>query len=361
MQQLTKGNWEVTEFLGTDLKERNIYVTATKNSPIERHPYSINLKEGEMKRLTEFAGYHHSKLSYDGKYLLDSYTRTDVPGFTKLRNTKKGEKIITLFKASSPLENYSLGEISIFKIAGTNNDSLFCRLIKPVGFDPNKKYPVMVYLYGGPHYQVVRNAWLGGAQLFLQYMAQQGYVVFSLDNHGSPARGIDFEQIIHRQMGTVEMEDQLKGVKWLKKQNWVDSDRIGVFGWSYGGFMSSSLMLRNPGVFKVAVAGGPVTNWRMYEVMYGERYMDTPQENPDGYDNNNVSNYVKNLKGKLLIIHGTQDDVVVPQHSMNLLRKSVQEGKQIDFFTYPAHPHNVRGPDRGQLLEKISLYFIENL
>jgi dipeptidyl-peptidase 4 len=361
IKQVTKGQWEVTELLGTDLKEKYVFITSTKATPIERHPYRVSLKDGEMLKLTEFAGYHRSQLSYDGNYLLDSYTRKDVPGFTKLRNTKKGEKIRTLFKSSNPLENHSLGEISIFKIAGTNGDSLFCRLIKPVNFDASKKYPVMVYLYGGPHYQVVRNSWLGGAQLFLQYMAQQGFVVFSLDNHGSPARGIDFEQIIHRQMGTVEMKDQLKGVQWLKKQKWVDDDRIGVFGWSYGGFMSSSLMLRNPGVFKVAVAGGPVTNWRMYEVMYGERYMDTPQENPEGYDNNNVSNYVKNLEGKLLIIHGTQDDVVVPQHSMNLLRKSVQEGVQIDFFTYPSHPHNVRGRDRGHLLEKISRYFMNYL
>lgn len=361
LKQLTQGDWKVTEFLGFDLGEKNIYITTTKKTVLERHPYSVNIKEGTMKRISSFAGYHRSQLSFDGKYLLDSYTRVDNAGFVKILDIKKGEKVRTLFKAPNPLEEYNLGEVSLFSIAGEDGDSLHCRLIKPVDFNEFKKYPVIIYLYGGPHLQIVRNSWNGGAQYFLQYLAQQGYAVFSLDNRGSAHRGIEFEQAVFRQLGTLETEDQMRGVNWLKKQKWVDKERMGVFGWSYGGFMATSLKLRKPGVFKVAVAGGPVTDWRMYEIMYGERYMDRITENPEGFEMSKLSNYLEDLEGKLLFIHGLQDNVVLPQHSLNFLRRSVELGKQVDFYPYSAHPHNVRGSDRAHLMQKISQYFMENL
>ncbi|WP_460880787.1 alpha/beta hydrolase family protein [Pontibacter rugosus] len=227
--------------------------------------------------------------------------------------------------------------------------------------DQNKKYPVVVYVYGGPHVQLVNNSWLAGANLWMHLMAQQGYIVFTVDSRGSSARGLDFEQATFRQLGTVEMADQLRGVDYLKSLPYVDPTRIGIHGWSFGGFMTTSLMTRHPEVFKVGVAGGPVIDWKYYEVMYTERYMDSPQQNPEGYEKANLLNYVKNLKGKLLMIHGTVDDVVVWQHSLQYIKKAVDEGILLDYFVYPGHPHNVRGKDRVHLMRKVTQYFDENL
>ena len=207
----------------------------------------------------------------------------------------------------------------------------------------------MVYVYGGPHAQLVTNEWLGGASLFDYYMAQQGYVVFTLDNRGSDARGRDFEHVVHRQLGQNEMADQMKGVEFLKSKGFVDQDRIGVYGWSFGGFMTTSLMLNHSDTFKVGVAGGPVCDWKYYEIMYGERYMDTPQENPEGYKKTNVINKANQLKGRLLVIHGAQDNVVVQQHSMEFINACIATGRQADYFLYPTHEHNVRGKDRIHL------------
>ena len=202
---------------------------------------------------------------------------------------------------------------------------------------------------------------MGGADLWLVYMAQHGYVVFTLDNRGSLNRGRDFEQATHLQLGTVEMSDQLQGVNYLKNQSFVDTTRMGVYGWSFGGFMTTSLMTRNAGVFKAAVAGGPVIDWSMYEVMYTERYMSTPQENKKGFDESNLLNHAGKLKGKLLMIHGTSDDVVVWQHSLKFLEECVKQGVLVDYFVYPGHKHNVLGPDRVHLMKKITQYFKENL
>ena len=218
-----------------------------------------------------------------------------------------------------------------------------------------------MYLYNGPHSQQVTNTWLAGGELWYQYMAEKGFIVFTLDGRGTSWRGKAFEQAIHRQIGTCEMADQLKGVEYLKSLPYVDAARIGVHGWSYGGFMTTSLMTRNPGVFKVAVAGGPVIDWSYYEIMYGERYMDTPQENKEGYEKNNLLNYVQNLKGKLLMIHGAQDPVVVWQHSILYQKKAVDKGVLVDYYVYPGHEHNVLGKDRAHLMDKICTYFIENL
>ena len=227
----------------------------------------------------------------------------------------------------------------------------------PTGFDPYRKYPVIVYLYNGPHVQLVKNTFPESGNLWYEYMAQRGYIVFTMDGRGSANRGRKFEQAIFRQVGTVDMADQLKGVAYLKSLNYVDRNRMGVHGWSYGGFMTTSLMLRHPGVFKVGVAGGPVIDWSMYEVMYTERYMDTPETNKAGYDGANLLTKVKNLKGKLMLIHGTADDVVVWQHSIKFLKQAVSDGVQVDYFVYPGHPHNVRGKDRVHLMQKITDYF----
>ena len=229
--------------------------------------------------------------------------------------------------------------------------------MKPADFEPGRRYPVIVYLYNGPHVQLNRNTFPYSGNLWYDYLTQRGYLVFVIDGRGSANRGFAFESAVHRQLGTLEMEDQLRGVNWLKAQNYVDSTRMGVHGWSYGGFMTTSLMLRHPGLFKVGVAGGPVLDWSMYEVMYTERYMDTPKENPEGYAANVLFDKIKNLKGKLLMIHGTDDDVVVWQHSLKFVRKAVEDGVQMDYFVYPGHPHNVRGKDRVHLMQKVTDYF----
>ena len=234
-------------------------------------------------------------------------------------------------------------------------------MIKPNNFDPSKKYPVIVYVYGGPHAQLVNKTWHNDARWWQYYMASKGYIAFTVDSRGSANRGSAFENVIHRQLGVNETADQMKGIDYLKSLPFVDSNRIGVHGWSYGGFMTLNLMLKHPEIFKVGVAGGPVVDWSMYEVMYGERYMDTPNENPDGYQNSNMLNYIENLQGKLMIIHGVQDQTVVMQHSMKFIKKCIDLNKQVDFFVYPTHEHNVRGNDRLHLMEKISNYFIDNL
>jgi dipeptidyl-peptidase-4 len=227
--------------------------------------------------------------------------------------------------------------------------------------DPEKKYPVIVYVYGGPHAQLVVNRWLGGASGWQHYMALLGFISLTLDNRGSDARGRDFEQVIHRNLGRSEMADQMEGIQFLLNQPYVDANRIGVHGWSYGGFMTTSLLLNYPDIFKVGVAGGPVTDWRFYEVMYGERYMDMPSENPDGYQQVSTLGQIRNLRGRLLLIHGDMDQTVVMQNSLAFLKKSVEEGKLVDFLVYPGHPHNIRGKDRVHLMRTVTRYFEDHL
>jgi dipeptidyl-peptidase-4 len=241
--------------------------------------------------------------------------------------------------------------------AADGTTTLYGKLILPPNFDSTKKYPTIVYLYNGPNVQLLHNSFPESGNLWYEYMAQHGYIVFTMDGRGSWNRGIAFEQATHRKLGEVEMEDQVKGVEYLKNLKYVDAGRMGIHGWSFGGFMTTSLMLKHPGIFKCAVAGGPVMDWGMYEVMYTERYMSTPKDNPDGYKKSCLLDKVKNLQGKLLLIHGTNDDVVVWQHSIDFIKKSVDEGVQVDYFVYPGHEHNVRGKDRVHLMQKITDYF----
>lgn len=361
LDQITKGNWEVTAILGFDKKEKYLFVEATKESPLERHIYRVEVKSGKTEKLTETAGVHNGKLSPGGSWMIDVFSATDIPSQTGLISTN-GKIRHNLQVADNPLKNYVLGENKLIPVMSADGKTeLTGRLILPTGFDPSKKYPVIVYVYGGPHSQLVDKSWHNNARWWQYYMASQGYIAFTMDNRGTSSRGRDFETAVHRQLGILETEDQMQGIEYLKSLPYVDTERIGVHGWSYGGFMTLNMTLRHPEVFKVGVAGGPVVDWSMYEVMYGERYMDRPNENPDGYRETNMLNHVSNLEGKLMLIHGAQDDVVVMQHSMQFLRECVLQGKQVDFFVYPTHPHNVRGKDRLHLMEKVSLYFMENL
>lgn len=361
--QLTRGEWNVTAYLGTDKRERYLFVNTTKDSPLMRTIYKVDIEDGEMTRLTGIRGVHYGSISSSGRYLLDRYSNLKTPWRSHIIDTRNGEIEKVVHESANPLAAYDMPDMELVTLQAKDGTDLYGRLIKPADFSPNKKYPAIIYVYGGPHVQLVRESWLGNAQLFLYYLAQQGYVVFTLDSRGSAGRSLAFEQAIFRNMGTLEVADQtLVGAAYLKEQPWVDDDRIGVHGWSYGGFMTLSMLLRQPDQFKVGVAGGPVTDWRMYEVMYGERYMDHRKDNPQGFENSRLHNYVEALEGKrVLILHGLQDDVVLPQHSMTFIREAIKAGQQVDFFPYPSHPHNVRGKDRVHLLEKITDYFNTHL
>lgn len=360
IKQLTKGNWEVKQDNGFDEKGDRLFFHANEQSPVNQDFYSVNIKTGEVKRLTYGNGFHTCVLDEKGSYIIDNFSSTYVPREYNITNTST-KKSVNIFKAENPVKDYKLGSWNLFTIKNSEGTDLYCRLFKPVNFDSTKKYPVLVYLYNGPHSQLVTNTWMAGGELWYQYMAEKGYIVFTLDGRGTDYRGKAFSQATHRQLGTKEMEDQLKGVDYLKSLPYVDANRLGVHGWSFGGFMTTSLMTRQPGVFKVAAAGGPVIDWNYYEIMYTERYMDNPKDNKDGYDKNNLLNYVDKLNGKLLMIHGAQDPVVVWQHSIMYQKKAVDKGVQLDYYVYPGHEHNVLGKDRAHLMEKITNYFIDNL
>jgi dipeptidyl-peptidase 4 len=360
LKQLTKGEWIVTSFLGWDTNQENLFVVSTAENGIERHVYCISEKSGKMKKLTDKPGMHRVSMNASKTLFIDRFTNTTNPGEVEIR-TAEGKTARAIYKSKNPLKEYELSEMTIGSMQGEDGQKLYYRLFKPTNFDPNKKYPVVVYLYNGPHLQLVTNSWNGGANNWYHYMAQKGYAVFSIDGRGSADRGFNFESVVHRQLGTLEMNDQLRGIDYLKGLSWVDTSRLGIHGWSYGGFMTTSLMSRHPGVFKVGVAGGPVIDWQYYEIMYTERYMDSPQENPEGYKINSLLNHVENLEGKLLMIHGGQDQTVLWQHSLLYLKKAISKGVQLDYFVYPHHAHNVRGPERVHLYEKVSQYFFDYL
>ena len=360
IKQVTKGEWIVTDYHGESEDGKYLFITATKDSPIERHLYKVSLKNCKITKLTSSAGYHSIVANQNNSLFLDDFSSTRNPREVRLID-ENGTVSEILYKADNPLMDYKLGEMEIGKLTGESGDDLYYRIFKPIDFDSSKKYPVVVYLYNGPHLQLIKNQWMGGANLWYQYMAQKGYVVFSIDGRGSANRGFEFESSIFRNCGENEMIDQLSGVNWLNSLMWVDSNRLGVHGWSYGGYMTTSMMSRHPGVFKVGVAGGPVIDWSLYEVMYTERYMDTPEENPEGYDKTNLKNHLDSLQGKLLMIHGGLDDVVLWQHSLQYLESAIKKGVQLDYFVYPHHKHNVRGRDRVHLYEKVSNYFFNHL
>ncbi len=358
--QITKGNWVVDKILGLSQSGDNLIVTGYDESGLNHYAYSINLKSGKQKQLSNNSGYHSYKLSGDGILLMDSYSSMKTPFVTDVITTR-GEDFENIISSADPLREYNIGEVELVELKADDGTPLHGRIIKPYNFDEKIKYPVLVYVYGGPHAQMVSNSRLAKAPLWMYEFANRGYIVFTLDNRGSANRGFEFENVIHRDLGTTEIKDQLVGVNYLKSLDYVNYAKMAVHGWSYGGFMATSLMLREPGTFKVGVAGGPVTDWKYYEIMYGERYMDRPEENPEGYEKTSLMNYVNNLRGDLMLIHGTVDDVVVMQHSLDLVKAFVEAGKQVDFFPYPNHPHNVRGKDRVHLMTKVLDYIEEGL
>jgi dipeptidyl-peptidase-4 len=357
MKTLTANKFVIKDILEANEDGSKIYFSATGANPCNTLVYEVDL-QGNQRLLTNAEGTHRFALAPKGAYYYDGYSSVEVANKEYVM-TLNGKMAKLLQDSPDKLAEYNIGSTEIGNIKGKDGSALYYRMIKPADFDPTKKYPVLVYVYGGPHAQMVTNSWLAGANLWMHWLANQGYIVFTLDNRGSGERGFAFESQIHRQLGTVEMEDQLTGVDYLKSLPYIDGQRMAVHGWSFGGFMTTSLMLRQAGVFNVGVAGGPVTDWKFYEIMYGERYMDRPEQNPEGYQANSLLNHTKNLKGKLLLIHGTIDDVVVMQHNEALLKSFIENGVQADYFVYPMHPHNVSGKDRAHLMEKVLLYIIE--
>lgn len=340
---------------------RYLYYTSAEVSPVENHLFRLDLKTGRKMRLTQGEGWHRVLMSKDCRYFLDNYSNVRLPRVINLTDNN-GRTLKELLRAEDPSKDYNYGEITLGSVRSADGlyDNYY-RLIKPSNFDPQKKYPTIVYVYGGPHSQLVLNTWQAELRRWEMYMAQHGYVVFVMDNRGTQNRGLAFEQAIHGQCGQCEMADQMEGVKFLQSLPYVDQKRIGVHGWSYGGFMTISLLTNYPDIFKVAVAGGPVIDWRWYEVMYGERYMDSPHRNQEGYDKVSLMNKAKDLKGKLLICQGAVDNTVVWQHSLSFIRQCIVNQVQVDYFPYPCAQHNVMGKDRIHLMQKVTDYFEDYL
>ena len=362
VKQLTRGNWVVMDMLGFDEKGHNIFFTANAENPIQKNVYRVNVDGGTMVRVDEGGrGWHDAALSASGKWLIDSYQEPNVPRNIAIVNTTDG-KAVRYFTAPDPWQGYTVPEYRCGSIKADDGvTDLYYRMVMPVGFDPNKKYPTVVYVYGGPHAHNVDARWHYCSRSWETYMAQRGYLLYIMDNRGSENRGRDFEQATFRQLGQVEMRDQMQGVNFLRTLQYVDTARIGVHGWSFGGFMTISLMTNYPDVFKVGVAGGPVIDWKWYEVMYGERYMDTPQTNPEGYQKTSLINKAADLKGRLQIIIGLNDPTVVPQHAYSFLKACIAAGTQPDFFVYPGQGHNMRGHQSVHLHERITRYFDDYL
>ena len=345
-----------------------IWYTSAEVSPVENHLFRISVKKsgkgwkfGKPEQLTQESGWHDITMSPDCKHFVDCWSNISTPHVTDLC-TSDGKTVRNLCTSADPTLDYAYTEITLgtVKSADGKFDNYY-RLIKPKDFDPSKKYPVILYVYGGPHSQMVKNTYMAELRRWEMYMAQRGYLVYVQDNRGTQNRGSEFEKAIHKQCGQAEMADQMEGIKMLMELPYVDTDRIGVHGWSYGGFMTISLMTNYPEVFKVGVSGGPVIDWKWYEVMYGERYMDHPDVNPEGYAKTSLINSAKNLKGKLLICQGAIDPVVLWQHSLSFVRECVVNNIQVDYFPYPRHEHNVTGKDRVHLHDKISMYFEDYL
>lgn len=398
IKQITKGNWEVTDVLGFTKDGKYVLFENTMASPLERHVHAMEWEKSKVTAtgmstktmdLTPSNGTNKCVFHAENGLMINTLSNYQTPRKIYLIDVMKqiessstatgsnttsfvvpegttvtiGEGVNhkIIFESPNPIAGLGLGNMEIKKRM-VNGFEQYSRIFYPSHFDPNKKYPVVVYVYGGPHAQMITNSWLGGGNLWMHYMAENGYIVYTQDNRGSSHRGLAFENAVHRQLGTAEMADQLDGLAWLKSQKWCDSTRVGIHGWSFGGFMTTSLMTRTPGKYKVGVAGGPVIDWSYYEIMYTERYMDRPDENPEGYKANNLLNYADKLQGRLLMIHGADDDVVVWQHSLMFVEKAVKaKNAQLDYFVYPGHKHNVIGPDRVHLYKKISQYFFDFL
>jgi dipeptidyl-peptidase-4 len=371
LRQLTSGRWEVERILGFHAGSQTLFVEGTgevklafdgkddTHNALHRFSYAVDYATGEKRIIQSDKGTHMGSLSPDGTMIYENFSSLDNPWMTTLYDTE-GNYLNRLLGAVDPTEKLGISKPELVTLAKPEYN-LYGRVIKPSDFDPNKKYPLFLYVYGGPHAQLVRDYYLGAAPLWMYWLAEQGVIVATVDNRGSNNRGLAFEQSTFRNLGVTEMTDQIDFVNYLADQGYIDKDHMAVHGWSYGGFMTINMLLTFPGTFKAGVAGGPVCDWSLYEVMYTERYMDTPESNPEGFAQANLVERVESLEDDLLVIHGTVDDVVVWQHSQRLVKACVDADKQLDYFIYPEHPHNVRGRDRYHLMEKVLEYTLARI
>jgi dipeptidyl-peptidase 4 len=372
VRQITRGLWEAHDVLGFDPTMNYLFVSGTGETVIggkyadetynglQSYTYMIDFELGGHQLIDSTIGSHSAMISSNSNYLMDRFSSIAIPQSINLFKSNS-QLIRNIHTAKNPLAEYKIGTAEIIKLPSEDGKTLYARLIKPSHFDPSKKYPVLVYVYGGPHAQLIQDQYLAGASLWMYWFAEQGYIVATIDNRGSANRGLEFEQVTYRNLGIAELADQKNLVDYLKSQVYVDPSRMAVHGWSYGGFMTINMLLTFPGTFQAGIAGGPVCDWSLYEVMYTERYMDTPESNPAGYKLANLVERSNALDDDLLVIHGTEDNVVVWQHSQSLVKSCVDNGKQLDYFIYPGHEHNVRGKDRVHLITKVLNYTTDRI
>jgi dipeptidyl-peptidase 4 len=358
--QLTFGRFNINEWIGYNFKNKEILFTSSQEGAMNKQLFALDVMDKQIRKLNTVMGWHTVTANQNNTYVIDEFTNTNEPKAIDIIGIE-GDYEKRLSTAKNTLTNYAIAKVTPVTLYSADLTKLHGRMMLPADFDANKKYPVIVYLYNGPHVQLIKNTFPESGNLWYDYLTQHGYIVFTMDGRGSGNRGFEFESATFGKLGTVEMEDQMVGVKYLQSLPYVDKDKMGIHGWSFGGFMATSFMLRMPDVFKVAVAGGPVMDWSKYEIMYTERYMDDVEKNKKGYDDNNLLTKTDKLKGKLLLIHGTDDDVVVWQHSLAFIKKCVDNNQQVDYFVYPGYQHNVRGKDRVHLMQKITDYFDEHL
>ena len=364
MFQITSGEYEITKFYGYNESKKILYYQSNEKSPLQKHIYSINIDGTNKKLLSNAKGINNANFSKTFDYFINTNSTANQPNYITLNN-KKG-KLIRVIKNSEKLvqtlSNYELSKKEFFSFKTEYNISLNGWMIKPPDFDSNKKYPVLMYVYGGPGNQQVLDNWGGRNYMWYQYLAQQGIVIVCVDNRGTGGRGADFKKCTYKELGKLETEDQIAANKYLASLDYIDQNKIGIWGWSYGGYMSSLCLLKGNDIFNFAIAVAPVTNWRFYDTIYTERYMRTPQENPDGYDLNSPINYIKQLRGNYLLVHGSADDNVHYQNTMEMISSLVKENKQFDLFIYPDKNHGIYGgTTRLHLMTKITDFIIKNL
>ncbi len=361
IRPLTQGEWLVQEVLGYNTKTKEVVIASTEESPLNRNLYRVDTRTGKRTAIGNSEGVHRAQLSTSGEYVIDNYSSPTTPRNIDLIRVKdsKPQRLLT---AENPYKDFKMPTIQTGTIKAADGvTDLYYRLITPADMDSTVQHPAIVYVYGGPHAQMVTNGFQNGARGWDLYMANKGYVMLSIDNRGSSNRGLEFENATFRQLGIEEGKDQALGAAFLQSLPYVDANRIGAHGWSFGGHMTTALLLRYPEIYKVGVAGGPVIDWKYYEVMYGERYMDTPESNLEGYEATNLNNFAGNLKGRLLMIHDDHDDTCVPQHALSFMKACVEARTYPDLFIYPGHKHNVIGRDRVHLHEAITRYFEDHL
>ncbi len=364
IHELTSGKWDVTKFYGVDEANGKVFFQAAQFNPLERELYSVDIDGSELTQLSKNKGNYNAEFTKTFDYYVEVYSNAITPPITSVvdRTGTLVRELEDNSELKAMFEDLNLPKHEFFDFKTVDGTTLNGWMLKPINFDEKKKYPLLIYVYGGPGSQTVQNSWAIGDYWWHSYFTQQGYIVVSVDNRGTGARGEDFKKSTYKQLGNLEVQDQTAAAKFLGKKKYIDENRIGIWGWSYGGYMSSNCLFQSNDVFKAAVAVSPVTNWRYYDTVYTERYMRTPQENPQGYDLNSPIHYADKLKGKFLLVHGTGDDNVHFQNTVDLVTSLNESGKQYDLAIYPNKKHGIYGGiTRYQLFEKITEFFMENL